>query len=281
MRTWHQGDGLALERGTIEAGDLRALERAVEALESPTWAARIVTLIGIPIEAATKLLPRGAGAVVSRATTAAVRKALDAAVTTMGRRHRGAPARWLHRAAAAGSGGVGGFFGLPGLAVELPISTVIMLRAIADIARSEGEDIGSVEAQLACVQVFALGGSSPADDPSETAYYAARVGLAKALGEAAEHIATRGLADGGAPVLLRLITKIAARFNVVVTEKVAAQAVPILGAAAGAAINLLFVNSFQRTAGGHFAVRRLERRYGADAIRAAYEAIARRGVARG
>jgi hypothetical protein len=259
--------------------DLESLRGAVAALERPAWSVRLVNLIGIPIEAATKLLPRQANAIVSRATTTAVRKALVAAVSTMGTARRGAPSTWLHRAAAAGSGGIGGFFGLAGLAVELPVSTVIMLRAIADIARSEGEDVGSVEAQLACVQVFALGGPVPADDVSETAYYAARLGLAKALGEAAEHIAARGLSEEGAPVVLRLIARIAARFDVVVSEKVAAQAVPVVGAASGAAINLLFLSSFQRTAAAHFAVRRLERRYGADAVKRAYEAIAGRGSA--
>ena len=256
--------------------DLKSLEGAVEALESPTWAMRVVNLIGMPIEAATKLLPAKAGAIVSRATTMAVRKAVVAAVSTMGTKHRGAPSKWLHRAAAAGSGGVGGFFGLPGLVVELPISTVIMLRAIADIARSEGEDVGSVESQLACVEVFALGGPGPADDAAETAYYAVRIGLAKALSEAGEYIAAKGITEEGAPVLLRLIARIAARFDVVVSEKVAAEAVPVIGAASGVAINLLFVNSFQRTASGHFVVRRLERKYGPDVVKGEYEAIAKR-----
>lgn len=255
--------------------DLRSLAGAVGALERPTWAMRIVNVIGMPIEAATRLLPGRAGAIVSRATTTAIRKALVAAVSTMGTRHRGTPSRWLHRAAVAGSGGVGGFFGLPGLAVELPISTVIMLRAIAGIARSEGEDVGTIESQLACLQVFALGGPGPADDTSETAYYAVRVALAKALSEAAEHIAARGITEEGAPAVVRLIARIAARFDLVVSEKVAAQAVPIVGAATGAAINLLFVNSFQRTATGHFVVRRLERKYGPDVVQREYEAIAR------
>ena len=60
------------------------------------------------------------------------------------------------------------------------------------------------------------------------------------------------------------------------SEKVAAQAVPVVGAASGAAINLLFVNTFQKTAAGHFVVRRLERKYGPDVVKSAYEAIAKR-----
>ena len=258
----------------MDADDLKSLEAAVGVLERPTFTMRIVNLVGVPIEAATKLLPARAGAVVSRAATLAVRKALVAAVSTMGKKHRRSSSTWLHRVAAVGSGGVGGFFGLPGLAVELPISTVIMLRAIAAIARSEGEDLGGVEARLACVEVFALGGPGPTDDASETAYYAVRIALAKSLTEAAEHIAARGLAEG-APAVVRLIARIAARFDVVVSEKLAAQAVPVVGAASGAAINLLFVSSFQKTASGHFTVRRLERKYGPDVVKAAYETIAR------
>ncbi len=70
------------------------------------------------------------------------------------------------------SGAVGGFFGLPGLIIELPISTTLMLRSIADIARSEGEDLSSFDAHLACITVFALGGRSRDDNAAETAYYA-------------------------------------------------------------------------------------------------------------
>ncbi|WP_163360772.1 EcsC family protein, partial [Klebsiella aerogenes] len=63
-----------------------------------------------------------------------------------------------HKAMAAASGAIGGAFGIATLAVELPVSTTLMLRAIAEIAREEGEDIDTPEGALACVQVFALGG---------------------------------------------------------------------------------------------------------------------------
>src|SRR5450756_1329790 len=110
----------------MDSDDLKSLEAAVGVLERPTFAMRIVNLIGVPIEAATKLLPARAGAVVSKATTLAVRKALVAAVSTMGKKHRRATSKWLHRVAVASSGGVGGFSGLPGLAVELTSTTATM-----------------------------------------------------------------------------------------------------------------------------------------------------------
>jgi glycerate kinase len=101
-----------------------------------------------------------------------------------------------------------------------------------------------------------------------------RASLAKALSEAAQHIARKGLTEKGAPVLVRFITQISSRFGALVSEKVAAQAVPIVGAAGGAGINLLFLDHFQETARGHFVVRRLERRYGKERVRSAYLEIA-------
>jgi hypothetical protein len=46
---------------------------------------------------------------------------------------------------------------------------------------------------------------------------------------------------------------------------------PVVGAVGGAAVNLIFMNHFQRIAEGHFTIRRLERIYG----RAVYSAPVR------
>ena len=77
-----------------------------------------------------------------------------------------------------------------------------------------------------------------------------------------------------APVLVRLLGQIAGRFGVVVSQKLAAQAVPLIGAVGGAAVNLAFTDHFQSLAKGHFTVRRLERAYSPDLVRAEYERIA-------
>ena len=98
--------------------------------------------------------------------------------------------------------------------------------------------------------------------------------LAKSVSEAARFVVERGLAEESAPVLLRLVSQIAARFGVIVTQKLAAQAVPVIGAAGGAAVNYAFIDHFQDVARGHFTVRRLERRYGKERIRAEYDLIA-------
>ena len=46
------------------------------------------------------------------------------------------------------------------------------------------------------------------------------------------------------------------------TQKVAAQTLPVVGALGGAAVNYAFIEHFQEVARGHFTVRRLERVYG-------------------
>jgi hypothetical protein len=74
-------------------------------------------------------------------------------------------------------------------------------------------------------------------------------------------------------VLVRLISQIATRFSVTVSEKVAAEAIPIIGGAGGAIINTLFINHFQAMAHGHFIVRRLERTYDPALVKEHYERI--------
>ncbi|MGB5260911.1 MAG: EcsC family protein, partial [Gammaproteobacteria bacterium] len=73
------------------------------------------------------------------------------------------------------------------------------------------------------------------------------------------------------PAVIQIVRSIAARFGVVISDKAAAQMVPIAGAASGAMLNLIFMNHYQNVARGHFMVRRLERKYGDEVIRATYE----------
>jgi hypothetical protein len=146
---------------------------------------------------------------------------------------------------------------------------------MVDIARGEGENIHTVETQLACLEVFALGSNSQTDNDAETGYYATRTALARTVSEAEKYIAEKGIAEEGAPAIVRLISKIAIRFSVPVSEKFAAQSIPAIGAAGGAAINLIFINHFQDMARGHFTIRRLERKYGTKVVQSEYERLRR------
>jgi hypothetical protein len=220
------------------------------------------------------LLPEKWTDVVTRATRKSLDTALHVALTTLGIQQRTKARETFHKIAVAATGAGGGAFGLAGLPLELPVSTTIMLRSIADIARSEGEVLQTAEARMACLEVFALGGRTSADDASETSYFLVRAALAKSISEAAQYVAQRGIIEQGAPALVRLIAQLASRFGVVVSQKIAAQALPVVGAAGGAVINLLFIDHFQDMARGHFIVRRLERTYSPEIVKAEYERLA-------
>ena len=242
-------------------------------LENPGVAAKITNFIGIPIEEGFKNLPKNWNEKIREVTTSALLKASEAAIFTIKDNPGKESSNYWHKLGVAVSGGVGGFFGIAALAVELPISTSIMLRSIAEIARSQGESINDYETKLACLEVFALGGKNRSDDGTESGYYIVRTFLAKSVTEASEFIATKGIVEDGAPILLRLLTKIAERFSIQITEKAAAQGIPLIGAAGGAFINTLFIDHFQDMAKGHFTVRKLEKIHGKELIKKIYEEI--------
>jgi hypothetical protein len=207
--------------------------------------------------------------VISKATQAALTRALRYALRTIPKEGRNPETR-VHKALAVLSGAMGGALGL---SAELPISTTIMLRSIARIAQSEGEDLQDPETALACLQVFALGERSGSDNLHEAGYFAVRAAMAKSVTHALQQMAGRGVIDESASAIVRLLAQIGSRFGMVVSQKVAAQAVPVPGAIGGAAINVAFVDHFQGLARGHFVVRRLERAYGKGTVRRAYDRI--------
>jgi hypothetical protein len=256
----------------LSAAELEDLKRARALLEGGGLVVRVAEALGRPLEAGLERLPARAREAVQGATQTALERGLRIALGTLAEEPSRRSSERLHKAAAAASGAVGGFFGLGGLAVELPVTTVVMLRSIADVARSEEHDLTRPETRLACLEVFALGGGG-GENAAETGYYAVRAALSHALTEAARHIAQRGLSREGAPVLVRAVAAVAARFGVVVEQKVALASVPFLGAVTASLINTLFIDHFQKRARGHFAVRRLEAVHGYEVVRKAYESL--------
>ena len=260
----------------LTAVEIRELRFAKSLLEQPGLTARLAGALGKPIEKGFAMLPASATALIHRASKGALLKALGVAVSTLNAAKPRRASEQFHKLLVGASGGVGGAFGLASLPVELPLSTTIMLRSIADIARSEGHDVRSPFVRMNCLEVFALGSRSSEDDAAESSYWVVRAALAKAVSEAATYIAEKGIIEETAPAILRLVTAIASRFGLVVSEQAAAKAVPLLGAAGGALINVLFMNHFQDMARGHFIIKRLEARYGVALVRDLYISIALR-----
>ncbi len=257
----------------ISPEDWASLRKAVYALEHPSLAARLTSVLGTPIEEGIKLLPTSWYQRLRRSTESAMQRTLDVAISTMPS-DRPIPDDNQHRIMGMASGAVGGLFGLPGLLLELPVTTMFMLRSIAAIAAREGEDLETLDARLSCVEVFALGGPATSDDAAETGYYGLRAMLAYHFSTVSQAAAERGLANMQLPAVVNLVRAVAARFGIVISEKAAYQALPLFGAAGGALINAIFMDHFQKMAHGHFIVRRLERSYGSEPVRAAYESVA-------
>lgn len=258
---------------TLSPEDAQALVRAHERLEHASLAARLSGVVGTPIEVALKLLPKGWYDRLHGLAEAGVSKALETAISGLHQRPRDIGRDRHYKILTACTGAAGGAFGLPGLALELPVSTTLMLQSIADIARDEGEDLTTVEARLACMEVFALGGRTELDDAADTGYYGVRLVIGMEVTAATRHVLAHGLGDGGAPVLARLVSALASRLHIPLSQKAAAMAVPAVGAAAAATLNVIFMQHFQDMARGHFALRRLERSYGKETIQAAYDGL--------
>jgi threonine dehydrogenase-like Zn-dependent dehydrogenase len=247
----------------------RELAWSYERLEHPSLAARLSDVLASPFEEVMKLLPRRLKKRLDYSVETNMYRLLKMAMGSMDSREAVPSSDLTHRALVVGTGAVGGFFGPLTVLAELPVATALMMRSIADIARSEGEDImGSREARLACVQVFALGGRTKDDNEAEIGYYGMRITLGLHFENILEFA---GKMDGPhIPAAIQLARAVAARFGVVLTDKVAAQLVPVAGAVSAAGLNLLFMQHYQEVARGHFTVRRLEREYGAERVREAY-----------
>jgi EcsC family protein len=243
--------------------DQKALNDAVKSLECAGFAMKAANAIGTPIERAIESLPESVRALIQEATKRTLDACLRIALSSLSNENWSGSYDVLHKATCNVSGALGGFFGIYALPLELPVSTTIMLRSIADIARSEGEHFDDIDAKLACISVLAMGARSPKDDNADIGYFAVRATLAKAL----PNVADRAVP----PALARFMAVIAERFGITVSEKAVAELIPVVGAVGGGAINLVFINHFQDIAHGHFTVRRLERQYGENVVRQAYE----------
>ena len=258
---------------TLTPADQAALKIAVKHLETPNFATTLADFAGAPVNRILTMLPRTLNRRLSGLVRSAVMKGLDVAVDTLDEKPPPKPAMIFSSFLAGITGGVSGLFGFGALAVELPLTTTFMLRAIAEIARHEGEDLSTLQARLACLEVFAYG-TKRSDERIDVGYYAARTLIGKYTSDVTALFLERGAIDASAPAVSNLVTEIVSRFGLVVSDKVASSAVPIIGAVSGATVNIIFMDHFQRIAKGHFTLRRLERTYGSAVIRKHYDAMA-------
>lgn len=264
---------MAHETRLLNIDDQKTLLAAKRKMDDIGWAMKGINHMGNFIQTRMDLLPKKQQHWIQKITQNVLRGVVRANIRYMKKEApKRAPMNKAYQAMVASSGALGGTFGPTVFALDLGVTTNLMMRTIMDIARAEGEDLSSLDTQLACIQVFGLGGSSRYDDDLDTGYYATRIAL-NAASKGATGKLMEGLMTTGASPFIKVIAAVASRFSVQVTEKFVAQVVPILGAAGGVAINVAFIRHFQNMAHAHFSIRRLERKYGQDKVQQAFEAL--------
>ncbi|MGE0763815.1 MAG: EcsC family protein [Bdellovibrionales bacterium] len=247
---------------------------------NPGALAKSLSWIGRPIEAAHDKLPARVKTAIGAASEKAIKKALQAALVSLPKEElrsstpqASMKSSWLHQGAATAAGAVGGLLGLVALPVELPLTTVLILRGILDQARLHGHDIHDTETRLECLLIFSLGTPNRADDAANSAYFATRIAFSQlvqklagtATGLSAKEILL-SLKSGASPLLAKLIQQVAEAFQIRVTQKFIAESVPIAGAVGGGLLNYAFCEFFVKAAKYHFALRALEKKHGLEFI---------------
>lgn len=260
--------------------DKQDIQRARDLLEDNNLFDRITSLVGkitsVKGNWVTRFLPETVQTSLQETVVYALKASLDTALFSVDHSKQGITrwdwlnkqlkSEWLSSASVALSGAGGGATGLAGTLVELPVTTTLLMRAIAQIALEEGEDVTTEVSKIECLRVFALTSDNYKDvNNLDSTYYATRIAIAEALGAFAGKAAH--------DILPKTIAIVATRFGIPTGWKLAAQAIPVAGAVSGAMVNLAFINHFHNKARGHFIIRRLERKYGEQIVKEEYKAL--------
>ena len=260
----------------ISASEMEFINSAQKFLENPSLLLKIANMIGKPIDRGLKFLPAVVQDKIQHAVKLSLQKGLAVvtkSVKPMAQQTFSEAIQTnkknglLHSAATFGTGALGGFFGAASLPIELPVTTAIILRSIVSTARDFGLDVSDPEVQLECLYVLSLGAANAKSaDTLDSAYWTSRLAFTDLIRHAA-----RELEKGTAPFIVRFLAQIAGRFEMVVSEKVLAELVPIVGAVGGGLLNSAFTDHFNTAARFHFGLRALEIKYGEREIHEMYE----------
>lgn len=225
--------GQPIDARTLDARLDRLVRRNAQAGNT---AIDLLNLIGGQAENLLDRLPDRVRARLDHATQDALSYAAEAA-----HRSRGAVGTipgWRMRALTTVMGAAGGMGGLPTALAELPVTVTVLLRAIQDVAVEHGFDPNEPGVRFDSIEVFGSAGPLARDDGANLGFLGTRMTLTGA--------AMRGL-----------IARVSPRLATVLGQKLAAQTVPVLGAAAGAATNYAYTRYYQEMAQVHFGLSRL------------------------
>lgn len=196
----------------------------------------VLNLLGGSANGLIDKLPSPVRRNLEEATMKALRHAMTAAQHSRGyvKDQQG----WLNQAVSTAMGAAGGAGGLPTALAELPVTTTLLLRVIQGAAAENGFDPAEENVQFDCLHVFTAAGPLAEDDSADLGFFTVRMAL---TGRAMNAV----------------IARVAPRLALVLGQKLAAQAVPVLGAVAGAATNYAYTSYYQDMAHVHFGLRKL------------------------
>ncbi|MFN3992793.1 MAG: EcsC family protein [Tabrizicola flagellatus] len=210
---------------------------------------RLVNRLGGAFEAQLSALPESVRSQIERVTAQALEASYGVAARTPDLGPRGPIA------AVIASGAAGGAGGLPTAVAELPVTVTLFLNAIRAEARAAGLDPNEDWVRAECLQVFSAGSLLKQDDGVNTSFIGSRLAL---TGSAVRN----------------LIAAIAPKLAAVLGQKLAAQAIPVLGAVSGATLNAAYLAFYREVARVRFALLKLAEVHGTEAVEAEFRLAA-------
>ena len=234
---------LPVSVSTDLATDVAELARRYKRANGPVI--RLVNRLGGTLEAQLSALPDSLRTQLERVTTQALETSYGLAGRAPDLGQRGP------MMAAMAAGAAGGAGGLATSLAEFPVTVTLLLNTIRAAARDAGFDPDDDEVRAECLQVFAAGSPLAQDDGVNTSFIASRLALTGAA-------------------VQNLIATIAPKLAVVLGQKLAAQAVPVIGAVSGAALNAAFLSYYRDVAQVRFALLNLAKVHGTDAVEAEF-----------
>lgn len=227
------------------APEIAELARRYKRANGPVM--RLVNGLGGRLERQLDLVPARFRGQVERATAQALEAAYGIAARAPELGERGP------MVAVVASGAAGGAGGIATALAELPVTVTLLLNAIRAEARAAGLDPDEPAIREECLRVFGAGTPLASDDGVNTSFLTARLSV---TGQAVQG----------------LIAAVAPRLAAALGPKLVAQAVPVLGAVSGAALNLAFLNYYREIARIRFALLRLAAQHGAEPVLQAFAA---------
>jgi len=208
---------------------------------------RVVNRLGGSLESQLALVPAPVREQVERT----VARALETSYGLAGRApNMGARGPMM---AVMASGAAGGAGGIATSLAELPVTVTLILNAIRGTAVEAGLDPAEPWVQAECLRVFGAGSPVASDDGVNTSFLTARMTVTGAA-------------------VQNLISTVAPKLAAVLGQKLAAQAVPVLGAVTGAALNATFLSYYREVARIRFALLKLAEVHGAEPVLKAFAA---------